>query len=367
MLKNLRRRRLRTLITLFGIGMAVGAFVALVGSSRSLEQQWLQIYSGSGTDLTVVQGTFLNTSMDQSAAAKLQALPVVAEVAPVMFNIMDLTSDVNALAYGWQSNSYEFDSLKILSGRTFRDGQPEVMLGDLLADHLKMKPGDTMRIQGATFTVTAIYHGQSALQADAFILPLDQLQSLSSLQGKVSTVDIRLRPTPKGESAEQYLKRAQSEIDAAIPGLSAVPAAERAGNNQFVRVAKASAWATSCLAIMIGILGAANTMVMSVFERTKEIGILRALGWKQWQILALILFEASALGLGGGLLGIAVGWVALHILAILPQTSGFVSASISWNLLAEAIGIAVLSGLVAGMVPAWHAGKLSPVDALHYE
>ena len=87
---------------------------------------------------------------------------------------------------------------QILSGRRFRDGQPEVMLGDLLAQDLKKKPGDTMEIQGTPFTVTGIYHAASALEADAVIMPLDQLQQLSSLQGKVSTIHVRLRPAPAG-------------------------------------------------------------------------------------------------------------------------------------------------------------------------
>ena len=81
-LKNLRRRRLRTLLTLCGIGMAVGAFVGLVGFSSAFEQQWMRIYSSSGTDIAVIQGTFLNTSLDESATAKLRALPVVAQASP---------------------------------------------------------------------------------------------------------------------------------------------------------------------------------------------------------------------------------------------------------------------------------------------
>ena len=152
------------------------------------------------------------------------------------------------------------------------------MLGDLLAQNLKKKPGDTLEIQGSTFTVTGIYHGASALEADAMIMPLDQLQQLSGLQGKVSTIHVWLRPAPHGESWQQYLRRAQAQIEAALPGLRAVPAAERASDNQFVKLAEASAWGTSTLALLIGILGIANTMVMSVFERTREIGILRALG-----------------------------------------------------------------------------------------
>jgi len=304
-LKNLRRRRLRTLLTLAGIGTAVGAFVGLVGFSSAFEQQWLRIYSSSGTDIAVIQGTFLNTSMDESTTAKLRNLPDVAQASPTIFNLMDLTPDVNALVYGWKDDAFQFGSLQILAGQRFRDGRAEVMLGDLLAQGLKKAPGDILEIQGTPFTVTAIYHGASTLEAAAVVMPLDQLQQLSSLQGKVSTIDVRLRPAPRGETSEQYLKHAQAEIEAALPGMRAVPAAERASDNQFVKLAHASAWGTSSLALLIGILGIANTMAMSVFERTREIGILRALGWNRWQVLAHIEIEAVTLGLGGGFLGIA--------------------------------------------------------------
>ncbi|MGB6746285.1 MAG: ABC transporter permease [Terracidiphilus sp.] len=365
--KNLQRRRLRTLLTLCGIGMAIGAFVGLVGFSRAFEQAWLRIYSSSGTDIAVIQETFLSTSMDESDGAKLLALPSVAQVAPVIYNLMDLTPEVNALVYGWKAGSYEFESLDILSGGRFRDGQPEVMLGDLLADDMKKKPGDTLEIQGSTFTVCGIYHAGSALEADAVIMPLDQIQKLGSLEGKVSTFHVRLRPAPKGVSQDEFLKRAQVQIEAALPGLRAVPAAERASNNQLVQMARASTWGTSAIALIIGILGIANTMAMSVFERTREIGILRALGWKRWQVLALIQLEAAALGLGGGFLGIVLGWGALRVLAALPQTATIVSAAMPLPLLAEALGIAILAGLAAGALPAWRGAKLSPVEALRHD
>jgi len=365
--RNLWRRRLRTLLTLCGIGMAIGAFVGLVGFSRSFEHEWLQMYLSSGTDIAVVQQTFLNTSMDESAGITLKALPSVAQATPMILNLMDLTQDVNALAYGWMADSYEFESLTLKSGRRFKDGKPEVMLGDLLAENLKKNAGDTLEIQGSSFTVAGIYHGGSALEAGAVILPLDQMQKLGSLQGKVTAFHVRLRPAPPGESPDHYIARAQAEIEAALPGLRAVPAAERASNNQIVLLAHAAAWGTSSIAMLIGILGIANTMAMSVFERTREIGILRALGWKRWRILLLIQTEAAALGLAGGVLGIAVGWGALRLLAALPQTSSIVSASFPLLLLVEALGIAVLAGLAAGLVPAWRGARLSPVEALRHD
>jgi putative ABC transport system permease protein len=132
-------------------------------------------------------------------------------------------------------------------------------------------------------------------------------------------------------------------------------------------MAQASAWGTSSIALLIGILGIANTMAMSVFERTREIGILRALGWKRRQVLMLIQLEAAALGLGGGILGIVFGLCGLHVLAALPQTASIVSSSVSWLLLAEALGIAILAGLIAGALPAWRGARLSPVEALRHD
>jgi putative ABC transport system permease protein len=106
---------------------------------------------------------------------------------------------------------------------------------------------------------------------------------------------------------------------------------------------------------------------MSVFERTREIGILRALGWKSWSIMLLIQTEAAVLGIVGGLAGIGVGVGVMHLMAALPQTASVVSSYVSsWHLL-EALGIAVLAGLVAGAIPAWRGAHLSPVEALRHD
>jgi putative ABC transport system permease protein len=365
--KNLWRRRLRTALTLVGIGMAIGAFVALVGFSRSFEHEWMRLYSSSGTDIAVVDKTFLNTSVDASIEPKLRAVPVVSQASPMVFNMIDLTPEVNALVFGWRADSYEFDSLTFLSGKKFENGKPQVLLGDVLAGSMHKAVGDQIEIQGSTYTVVGVFHGGTALEAGAVIMPIDQLQVLSSLQGKVSGFHVRLRPAPAGEPEAAYLKRAQKQIEAALPGLNAQLASERASNNQFVTLAHAVAWGTSSIALLMGILGIANTMAMSVFERTREIGILRAIGWKSWRVLVLIQLEAVVLGLGGGIIGIGFGWGALHLLSTLPQTASVVSASIDPLHLLEALAIAVVSGLAAGALPAWRGAHLSPVEALRHD
>jgi putative ABC transport system permease protein len=365
--KNLWRRRLRTLLTLCGIGMAIGAFVALVGFSRSFEHEWQRLYSSSGTDIAVVDKNFMNSSVNEALQSRLRGVPVVDLAEPMIFNILDVTPEVNAIMFGWLDDSYEFNSLTFSSGGRFHNGRPEIILGELLAKNLNKKVGDSVDLQGSTFTITGIYHGGSALVAGAVIMPLDQMQQLTSLEGKVSGFHVRLRPAPAGEPADHYIKRAQAQIEAALPGLNAQPAAERASNNQFVDLAHSVAWGTSCIALLMGILGIANTMAMSVFERTREIGILRAIGWKAWRVLLLIQVEATVLGFVGGIIGIGFGWGALHLLSTLPQTASIVSTSLSWYHFIEALGISVLSGLVAGAYPAWRGAHLSPVEALHHE
>src|SRR6201998_24874 len=365
--KNLWRRRLRTLLTLGGIGMAMGAFVGLVGFSHSFELAWRQMYSNSGTDIAVVPQTFLNTSVNQSGLDKLRTLPVVGEVAPMIFSFMALSADVNALAYGWTADSFEFNAISMIAGRHFRDGQPEIILGELLADSLKKHAGDTLEIQGSNFNVVGVFHGGSALEAGAVIMPLDQMQKLSSLEGKVTAFHVRLKPAPIGESSDHYMARSQASIEAALPGLRAVAGVETRSHNPRVLLAHATAWGTSSIALLIGILGIANTMAMSVFERRREIGVLRALGWNSRGVLLLIQIEAAALGLAGGLLGIAFGSLALRVLAHLPQTANVVSASFPIPILAEALAIAILAGLLAGIVPAWRGARLSPVEALRYD
>ena len=365
--KNLLRRRLRTLLTLCGIGMAIGAFVALVGFSRSFETEWLRLYSSSGTDIAVVDKNFMNSQVNLSLLDKLRAVPFVQQAEPMIFNIMDLTPEVNAIVFGWLDDTYEFDSLTFTSGSRFHNGKAEVIIGEILARNMQKKVGDPLEMQGSTFTVAGIFHGGTALVAGAVIMPIDQMQQISSMQGKVSGFHVRLRPTPAGETQQHYIKRAQAAIEAALPGLNAQLASDRATNNQFVDLAHAVAWGTSAIALIVGILGIANTMAMSVFERTREIGILRAIGWKSWRVMLLIETEAIGLGFAGGILGIGAGWSGLRLLAYLPKTGIFVSTSLTPIHLIESMAISVLSGVIAGAYPAWRGAHLSPVEALRHD
>lgn len=366
-IRNILRRRLRTGLTLCGVAVGIAAFVSLVGFSRSFEDEWLKLYRSAGTDITVVRGTSVNSSISEDVGAKIRALPEVADVAPIALNVTDLTPDINAVIYGWQQDSFEMDPLVILQGRRFRAGAAEIMVGEVLAENLGKKLGDRLEIQGTSFEVVAIFRGVSAFETGGALMPLAQLQRISDMGRNVTAFHVRLRPAKNGESGEAHIQEVRAKIQAMVPGVKAVAAADMARNNQVLVLARSMAWGTSFIALLVSALGIANTMAMSVFERTREIGILRALGWKCWRVMRMILVESAALGLVGGVLGIFLGWGALRFLATLRTTANVAQSSIPLLHSVQALAVALLIGLVSGLVPAYRGARLSPVEALRHD
>ena len=123
----------------------------------------------------------------------------------------------------------------------------------------------------------------------------------------------------------------------------------------------------SFIAVFIGGLGMLNTMLMSVLERTREIGVLRALGWRQRRVLWLILQESLVLGLIGGLAGILFGLGLGGLIALVPGTFGAIELVYGPTLFARALVVALTAGAAGGLYPAWRATRMRPVEALRYE
>jgi putative ABC transport system permease protein len=285
----------------------------------------------------------------------------------MVLNVTDLTPEINAVIYGWVDTSFELDPLTILHGRRFRGDAAEVMIGEVLAESLGKKVGDRLEIQGTAFEVVAVFRGVSAFETGGALMPLRQLQKLSDLGRNVTAFHVRLRPRGASETEEAYIRKIRNKVQAIIPGVKAVAAGDMARNNQVIVLARSTAWGTSMIALLVGALGIANTMAMSVFERTKEIGILRALGWKCWRVMKLILVESAILGLVGGVLGVFAGWGALWGLASLRITANIAQASIPLLHSVQALVVALLIGLASGLLPAYRGARLSPVEALRHD
>ena len=121
------------------------------------------------------------------------------------------------------------------------------------------------------------------------------------------------------------------------------------------------------LAMLVGGIVVANTMIMSIYERTREIGALRALGWSARRILSQILQESLYLCLLAALLGAALGVALLTAIAQLPFASSMIVPVWHIQTFVQAVAVALLLGLLGGLYPAWRASQLQPVEALRYE
>jgi putative ABC transport system permease protein len=176
----------------------------------------------------------------------------------------------------------------------------------------------------------------------------------------VNFIDIRV---PSGSDDEQVSILCR-KIEETYPEVRAVKAGDVVGTSQGFQIARAMSWSTSLLAIIVGVLGVMNTMLMTVFERTHEIGVLLALGWKRRQIVVLVLCEAAILGLSGGIIGVGLGAVTLAILETTPAIRGLLEPDLSWTLVGRAIAIAVVVGVVSGLYPAWRSSRMTPSLAI---
>ena len=186
------------------------------------------------------------------------------------------------------------------------------------------------------------------------MLSLKVLQDVTDNQGKANFVDVRVTPNSTKEDVSQLCQR----IKGIFPEGRALVAGEVVSNSQGFRIARAMSWSTSLLAIIVGVLGVMNTMLMTVFERTHEIGILLAVGWTRRRIVYMVLCESAMLGLLGGLVGVGLGAIGVQILEHTTGIRGLLEPNLSPNLLLTAVAIAVVVGVVSGMYPAWRGSRL---------
>jgi putative ABC transport system permease protein len=156
-------------------------------------------------------------------------------------------------------------------------------------------------------------------------------------------------------------------LRALLPELHASLAGEFLSQMPDMEASDAMMSGISFLAILIGGIGVFNTMLMAVFERTREIGVLRALGWRRLAILVLILKEALILGVIGGLVGIGIAIGLVSLLGMEPTYGPMITPLWEWDVFLRAIVMAVALSMIGGLYPAYRATRLEPVEALRYE
>jgi putative ABC transport system permease protein len=366
--RNLSRRRARTFLTATGLAVAVAAVLDLVGIAWNFEQSFLTIFRAKGIDLVVLRGGITNqltSTLDETLIDRLRSIEGVAEVAPSLMDTVgfEQANLAAVLIDGWQGGGMLFQGTKILEGRVFESDERGVaLLGRVLALNLGKKVGDEIRVAGEPFRVVGIYESASLFENGALIVPLASLQKIMGREGQVTGFLVRATsPDPTS------VTKLRARIEAAIPGVAATPSRDHVENDVQIRLARAMAWATTAIALVLGSVGLLNTMIMTVFERTQEIGILRAIGWRRNRVLALILSEAICLGLIGSVAGTLLAILSLRLLVLAPTARGFIDPHLPAIVLAGGLGLGLFLSVLGGLYPAIRAASLDPTEAIRHE
>jgi putative ABC transport system permease protein len=362
-IRGLLRRPVRTALTLAGIAVGIAAVVALVGMASGYEKSVVKQLEVIGIDVIVsnMEGGIMPKVFDEKVQKEIAKLPDVNESTSVLMRMLSIEDAPMMMVSGREWGGFTWDKLKVVEGRLPKDAtEPVVVLGTLAAQVLRKKVGDTVQIEADELTVVGIVDGRSVVENGAIILSLSVFQVVSGYEERVNFIDIRV---PEGAS-EERIDTLLANIEEEFPEYRAVKAGEVVGTSMGFQVAKAMSWSTSLLAIIVGVLGVMNTMLMTVFERTHEIGILLALGWRRSRIMCLVLAEAAILGLFGGIIGVGLGAVALAILENTTNVRGLLEPELGPDLVVKAIAIALVVGIVSGLYPAWRSSRLSPSLAL---
>lgn len=367
-LRNIRRRLMRSVLTILGIGVAVASFVVLVCMSRGIEQAWVNSLVERGIHmLAISKGSveLLTASIDEMLVDDIRKIEGVRDVTCELVNLVQLEeSEVNVLVRGWPVDSYLWESLQIRDGSVQGTKHPTgVVIGQALAEILEVEVGETMSIHEEEFVVTGISAPAGVMDNSTVFLLLPTLQGLMGREGKVTEFDLRL-DHPEDPGAVQAV---QDRLRDTFSNLSFIETSEIADNNEILRVFRAMAWGTSLVAIIIALVVILNTLLMSVTERTREIGVLSAVGWRPGRILAMIVIEGLVFSMIGSIVGFALGISCLNWLIHLPELRGLFEPEVTIRLLLEILAATLFLGVAGSMYPASRAVRLNPVDALKYE
>ncbi len=359
--KNLWRRATRSLLTILGIAMGVAAVVALGAMARGIAKNYGSAI-GLSNDLLVTQANAYDvvySSLDETLGQRIAALPDVHNVDSGVFTWIAMGDVPYFLIYGYEPGSVAMQHYRIVEGKPVT-GPSQIAIGRRGADALKKQVGDTLRVNGVPYRIVGIYETGQGMEESGGVVTLSDAQSIAQKQHKVSFFQVGLRPNANIDQVKQRIATLDSHLTVST-------ASEYAGNQQWTAALQGFAWGIAAIAILIGGLGMMSAMVMSVLERTREIGTLRAVGWTRGQVLRLIMGESIALSLIGGIVGMAIGAGLAWLAGQIPGAGAFLEGSFSPSIFFEGLVTALGLGLVGGLYPAWTAADLQPVEALRYE
>ncbi|SNT28069.1 putative ABC transport system permease protein [Granulicella rosea] len=425
-LAALRRNRLRTGLALLGMTIGVAAVLTMFALGTGAEESVSGEVRASGTTLIYVRaGNFANQDIeartpaglgfastlvpaDAEAIHKLKGVDHVSPVLRVRTWVEHTTQPdpdrqftaVMGVDAGYEKMfDWELEKGRFFKSSAVKDQEQVVILGSNLRDQLfpgEDPVGKQVVIKGAVFTVKGCFSSGDEDQASMAVVPYTTLQKLtgspgltqitltSERAGDSSAVAQQLGPMLRqrhhleGGTPDDFTVRTQA-VEALSKGLTSSVAAFIAANMPQMdqtnleemsgTLSRAGQTMTALLAaiatisLIVGGIGIMNIMLVSVTERTREIGIRRALGARSRDVLSQFLVEALTLGVAGGVCGIVLGFAASLVITYVLEWPATVSA----GAVALSFGVAAATGVFFGFYPARRASRLNPIDALRFE
>ncbi|MFH1607528.1 MAG: ABC transporter permease [archaeon] len=393
--KNLRKRGLRSWLTILGIFIGIAAVVSLITLGAGLKAAVLGQFGGLSVDVLNVQnkgagfgppGSTVVEKLNDDDLRIIKNVRGVKIVIPRLIRVGQLEyNDVSGFGYGGDIPDdkeqmelvYQWFEIGVEEGRLLKQGDSgKVLLGNDFSDNNDFgKPfavGKKVKINGEEFEIVGILEKSSSFQLNSVVFFMNSdLSELMDAEGEYDLFAVQVEDKDEiGEVARAIaddLRRDRNEkvgeetftVETPLQSLSAV--------NNVLNIINLIVVGIAFISLFVGGVGIANTMYTSVVERTKEIGVMKAIGAKNSDIMWLFMIEAGLLGLVGGIVGALIGLGGAILVSNLANNAlgnDLFIVSVNYTLLIGAVSFSFFVGIISGVLPALQASKLNVVDAL---
>jgi putative ABC transport system permease protein len=363
-LTNLRRHRIRSLISIAGIAFSVAAMLTVV----TVLQGAIGMFSGilsSDSEIIVFERNVSDlffSNVPAAAVAEIASWPTVAHADPVLFGIVSSADHPIITCFGVTAADARIRKATWLFGNRldFAHHSDDVVLGQRAAEFLGAKLGDHVPIGHGRFHVIGILKTANGFEDGGVFMPLSSAQSFFHKEGSSSVITVKLRNKDDDAAFKSMVKKN-------FPDLIGLEDAEFSRSYSQFKILNATAWAVGGCGLLLGGLGVANTMIMSVFARIREIAILRVNGFSRVQIAAMIFGESAVVSLLGAVAGLLTGTCLLFALKLVPALHGYVDVATRPVVMLAVILLALLTGIAGALYPAAYAMRIRAVEALRFE